>query len=118
MPYTIQGNDVSISTEPILHENKHFIPLREIVEALGGSVSFDNETKVATAVIGPWSAAVDPENTTVNVTGNGKNVDVALTAPPVLHEGTLYVPFDFLRDAYGYNVSFDNGTVNIVNPNA
>jgi hypothetical protein len=118
MPYTIQGQDVSISTEPILDNGKHYIPLREIVEALGGEVSFDNESKQASAVIGPWNATVNPDDTQVTVVGNGQTVPVTLTAPPVLSEGTLYVPFDFLRDAFGYNVSFDNETVHIVNPNA
>ena len=118
MPYNIQGNAVDISTEPFLHNDKHYVPLRDVVEALGGSVDFDNDTKVAHAKIGPWDAEVPMGDTNVTVTGNGSTTPVTLTAPAYVEDDAFYVPFDFLRDAFGYQVSFDDDTLSIVNPNA
>lgn len=114
MPYMIQGQPAAISTEPFLQGDKHFIPLREVIDALGGSISYDNATKVAIATIGQWAARVELGNTHVDVSGTG----VTLTAAPFIEDGVFYVPFDFLHNAYGYNVSLNGGTLNIVNPNA
>jgi len=118
MPYTIQGNPVSLPTEPFEKDNKNYVSLREVVEALKGTVAYDNTSKIATAAIGPWTARVEIGSRFVQVNGNGQSVDVELTAPTYEEGGTLFVPFDFFRDAYGYNVAFDNGTIHITNPNA
>jgi N-acetylmuramoyl-L-alanine amidase len=118
MPYTYQGNSLPVSVEPFLKDGKHFVPLREVVEALGGSLEFDNVNKVALATIGPWTANVGMGSTAIKVTGNDKVYDVNLTDEPFIEDGVTYVPFDLLRDAYGYELTFDNGNVSIVNPNA
>ena len=115
MPYNIQGREVSLGAEPFLHSNnKHYVPLRDLVEALGGTVSFDNDAKVATATIGQWKATVQMANKQVDVSGT----PVTLSADPFVQDGQMYVPFDFFRDAYGYDVSIAGDTVNITNPNA
>jgi hypothetical protein len=72
MPYTIQGQPADISTEPVLKGDKHYIPLREVVEALGGTLSWDNATKTADAVIGPWDASITDGSVNVTVTGNNQ----------------------------------------------
>jgi hypothetical protein len=118
MPYMIQGNSTPISTEPFLVEDKHFIPLREVIEALGGALTFDNTSKTATATIGPWTAYIPDGETSINVSGNGQNYPVTLTAAPFIEDGTLYVPWDFLKAAFGYETSLQDGTLSIVNPNA
>ncbi|MBC8103973.1 MAG: copper amine oxidase N-terminal domain-containing protein [Cytophagales bacterium] len=118
MPYLIQGNAVTLGAEPTLMNNKHYVPLRDVVEALGGSVDFDNEAKVAHAKVGPWDAVLTMGDQNVTVSGNGTNTPVTLTAPPYVEGDQFFVPFDFLRDAYGYNVSFEGETLTIVNPNA
>ncbi len=118
MPYMIQGAATSLETEPFVLNGKHYIPLREVVEALGGTLTFDNDTKQAQATIGPWSAALTMGDTNVTVTGNNNTTPVTLTAPPYVEGDQFFVPFDFLRDAYGYDVSFDDETLNIKNPNA
>lgn len=118
MPYTYQGNPIAISVEPFEQDGKHFIPLRETVEALGGSLDFDNVNKVALATIGPWTANVGMGSSNITVNGNGNTYNVTLTDEPFIEDGVTYVPFDLLRDAFGYQLTFDNGTVHIVNPNA
>jgi hypothetical protein len=118
MPYNIQGSATTLETEPFLLNNKHYIPLRDVVEALGGSVVFNNDAKMAQATIGPWTANVMLADENVTVTGNGNETPVRLSAPPYVEGDQFFVPFDFLRDAYGYNVSFEGETLNIVNPNA
>lgn len=118
MPFNIQGQTVDLGTEPFIHNNKHYVSLREVVNALGGTVTFNNDTKAATATIGQWVATVQMANRNVDVSGTV----VSLTADPYVEDGQMYVPFDFFRDAYGYDVaaaSDDAGgpTISITNPN-
>jgi hypothetical protein len=118
MPYSIQGQSVNISREPVLKGDKHYIPLREVVEALGGTLTWDNATKTADAVIGPWDASITDGSDDVTVNGNGPTIPVNMSGPAYIEGSEVYVPWDFLRDVYGYQVAFDNGNVSIVNPNA
>lgn len=117
MPYLIQGKSVSLATEPFLEGDKHFVSLREIAEALGGSLAFDNSTKVASVTIAPWTAPVEEGNTSLMASSNGKEVPVTLSAPPYVENDEMFVPFDFFRDAFGYQVAFNDDTVSITNPN-
>ena len=115
MPYNIQGQDVQSGSEPFLHgNNKHYVPLRDMVDALGGTVAFDNESKSATASIGQWTATIQMGNENVTVSGT----PVMLSAPPFVEDGQMFVPFDFFHDAFGYSVSMAGDTVNVSNPNA
>lgn len=120
MPYIIQGQQHDLSTDPFLGESgeKHYIPLREIIIALGGNVAWDNEAKAATATIGPWTAAIPEGATDVTVSGNGQDVPVTLSAPAILQDNQIFVPWDFLNAAYGYQVDLTGNTLTITNPNA
>lgn len=114
MPYNIGGSEYYFASEPFLKNNKNYVPLRDTVETLGGSVTFDNATKTAMATIASYVATVTEGDTKVDVSGT----PVTLTAAPLIQDGEMFVPFDFFRDAYGYDTAFDNGTVSITNPNA
>jgi len=118
MPYNIQGSTILLGTEPFLHDDRPYIPLRDVVEALGGNLAFEGDGHVAHAKIGPWDATVTAGEETVPVSGNGTTIPVTLTAAPYENEGDFFVPFDFLSEAYGYEVDFVGDTLNIVNPNA
>jgi hypothetical protein len=113
MPYNIRGSEYYFPSEPFLRNNKNYIPLRDTIEVLGGTVGFDNTTKTATATIASFVATVTEGDTSVDVSGT----PVTITAPAVIENNEFFVPFDFFRDAFGYETTFDNGTVSITNPN-
>ena len=112
MPYEILGNHYLFPTEPFLRDDKHFVPLRDTVETLGGRVDFDAASDSAVATITSYAARVVAGNRHVDVSGT----PVTLSADPFVEKDEFYVPFDFFRDAYGYDVMFDNGTVSITLP--
>ncbi len=114
MPYNIDGGEYYFASEPFLQNNKNYVPLRDTVEVLKGSVTFDNATKTAVATIATYAATVTEGDVNVDVSGT----PVTLTAAPLIKDGEMFVPFDFFRDAYGYETAFSNGTVSITNPNA
>lgn len=109
MPYVLNGQTVSVSEEPVLRDDRHYVPLVEVVEKLGGTVAWDEAAKTARATIGQWTANVQAGNTTVDVSGT----PVKLGDAPYEEHGTMWVPWYFFRDAYGYKVEFNDGTLSI-----
>jgi hypothetical protein len=103
MPYNIQGASVSIAQEPRIVQDRLYVPVAELVERLGGQVSWDNTAKVATATIGRWVATIRMGDRNVDVSGT----PVTLVADPFVEEGVMYVPATFFHDAFGYTVEAD-----------
>jgi hypothetical protein len=106
MPYTIQGNSAPISEEPRIVQGRHYVPLTEIVQQLGGQTTWDNDNKVATATIGQWTATIRMADRNIDVSGT----PVALQSDPFVENDLMYVPATFFKDAFGYNVEVDPGT--------
>jgi hypothetical protein len=103
MPYTVQGQPATLSAEPRSEMGQTYVPLDELVRKLGGTTTWDNEQKAATATIGQWTATVRMADPNVDVNGAA----VTLPAPPFDEEGVLWVPAEFFHAAYGYQVSAD-----------
>lgn len=103
MPYTLQGQSAPISREPRIEMGRTYVPLEEITQQLGGTTSWDNETKTATATIGRWTATIQMADENVDVSGT----PVRLNAPPFVEEGMMWVPAQFFHQAFGYQVEIN-----------
>jgi hypothetical protein len=103
MPYTLQGQPASLSLEPRNQMGQTYVPLDEITRQLGGTTTWDNETKSAAATIGKWTATVRMAETNVDVGGTA----VTLAAPPFVEDGVLWVLAEFFHAAFGYQVQVD-----------
>lgn len=109
MPYTLNGQPAQLTEEPHDQNGTLYVPFKQVVDALGGSVTWDNEAKTATAVIGQWTATFMLASDTADVNGTA----VPFPAPSYVEGGELYVPADFFRAAYGYNVTASGTDVSI-----
>jgi hypothetical protein len=103
MPYTLLGQPASISQEPQIQMDRTYVPLDEITSQLGGTTTWDNDQKLATATIGQWTANVRMGDENADVSGT----PVRLVAPPMVQDGVMWVPAQFFRDAFGYKVDVD-----------
>jgi hypothetical protein len=109
MPYNIGGQIVNIPEEPTEKDGRHYVPLAAVVQALGGSVAWDNTTKTAAATIGQWTAHVQEGSDDVMV----NTTPVTLDAPPYIENDKMFVPWDFFKVAYGYKADIEGGTLYI-----
>jgi hypothetical protein len=107
MPYSLNGQNATISQEPVERNGRHYVPLAEVVEQLGGAVQWDNDAKTAHATIGQWTANLRMGDSNVDVNGT----PVTLSSPPFVENDTMYVPWDFFRDAYGYKANMQGDTL-------
>lgn len=109
MPYILQGQPASISQEPRIEQGHTYVPLDEVTRQLGGTTTWDNESKVATATIGQWTATVRMADQNVDVNGT----PVTLPAPPFVEDGVMWVPAQFFHDAFGYQVDIDPANLQV-----
>lgn len=83
---------MSANVNAIERNGTQYVPLKETVEELGGSVRWDNESKSATVNVKQSTAMLDANSTTIMVNGQQKS----LSATPILEDGHLYVTMDTL----------------------
>ncbi len=112
MPYTINGQPASIAEEPHDQDGVIYVPYKQVVDALGGKVTWDNETKMASGTIGQWTANFMLAADTADVNGT----TVSFSSPSYVDQGELYVPPDFFHNAYGYVVQVSGTSVSIALP--
>jgi len=109
MPYVLNGRSVDVDEEPTVREGRNYVPLEAVVQNLGGTVTWEDATKTARATIGQWTAAVQMANPVVDVSGTR----VTLADAPYIENDTMYVPWYFFRDAFGYKVEMEGDTLNV-----
>lgn len=106
-------NDEEISLENEIFENQagiKMLPLRQIAEALGYEVTWDNEAKRAELVKGAHYTAVTIGEDNYNFA----RMLVSLGTAPVLKDSRTFVPYDFLQEVLKVNVEITDGVINIL----
>ena len=109
MPYTLNGQQATIDEEPHEQQGTIYVPFKKVVAALGGTVTWDNDNKQASATIGQWTANFMLAADTADVNGT----TVQFPAPSYDENGELYVPAEFFHNAYGYKVEANGTDVSI-----
>lgn len=105
----INGNEMKAQTSPIVIDGRTFIPMRDIFESLGATVTWDGTKKEITARRGQVEIKlrIGSNNSTVN--GILVKVDVA----PFIYKGKTMVPLRFVSEALGEKVEWDQASRSI-----
>ena len=111
MPYTINGSDSSIVSEPRLQGGTMWVPLRDVAEALGGKVEYEPTNGVAMLTHGDKIVTVQIGDANVDVDGTAHTLQDA----PFVEDGETWVPVRFFNTTLGANVNVDlqNNSVDI-----
>ncbi len=116
-PITVEvsGKKISFDQDPVLYNDRTMVPLRKIFEALGATVSWDNDTKTATGKKGGRTVTISVGSKQMYV--NNKKYDLD-TAPIVVSDRTL-VPARAVAEGMGCNVEWNekNNLVSITPKN-
>ncbi len=112
MEFQIQGQPVALESQD--RDGTTYVPILDAVQALGGTVTWDNTNKVATATLGQWVATVSMAAEEADVSGT----HVTFNGPTIVEDDRMWVPVRFFEKAFGYRVNLSGETVNIVNPSA
>lgn len=102
--YSINGESKKMDAKPFIKNNRTLVPLRFVVEALGGEVNWDGENRL------------------VNVNSNGKNIELKIDSPIIKIDGKdvkidqaaiikgdrTYVPIRFIAENLDMVVNYIN----------
>lgn len=103
---SVDGNMLAPDVAPILEDGRTLVPVRAIFEAIGATVTWDNDTRTATAIKGDITIKLTIDDTTAYVNDTPKTLDV----PARLVSGRTLVPARFVAESMNAEVWWDDET--------
>lgn len=106
---TVSGVEKDIDengTTPVVVNDRTLLPVRAVVEEMGGDVSWDGETQTVTLTCGENEIQLVIDKNTALLNGKETELD---TAPVVMNDRTM-LPIRFIAESFGYTVSWDEET--------
>ncbi len=103
---TVDGAQQPIDEEgtvPVIQNNRTLMPIRAIVEAMDGSVLWDEATNTATLTHTGQTIQLTIGSETATLNGNPQTLDVA----PIIINGRTMLPIRFIVESFGYSVDWD-----------
>jgi len=94
--------------------NRTFVPFRDLFEAMGAKVSYDENTRVVTAVRGETVVTLEQNGTAMQVTENGETRTIESDVPVMNLDGRVLVPIRFASEALGANVGWDQANQTVL----
>lgn len=102
----VNGNELAFDSDPLIYENTNLLPLREIAEGMGATVTWSKETGTILLERAEWTMTLTLGSKTVYY--NGK-AETASAAPKVIN-GITYVPAQVFVRGLGAGVVYNEIT--------
>ncbi len=99
-----------LDQSPVIINDRTFVPMRAVFEALGCQVGWEGDTKTVTVNKDGVEVTLVIGNSTMQVNKNGQVSSVALDAAPVIINGRTLLPLRAPAEAFGYSVEWDPET--------
>ena len=100
----LNGHILKFNTDPYLKNDSTMVGFRSILEALGATVKWDEDTQTVTAEKDDTSIILTIGSTSAYVNGEEK----PLLAAPELTADTTMIPVRFVSEALGMKVGWDD----------
>jgi hypothetical protein len=112
--FTINGEQKTLDSPPVIKNSRTLLPIRPVVEALGGTVSWDGTEKKVTVTLGSTTIELWIGKNTARV--NGTDTPIDSTNPKVVPEiinGRTMLPLRFVTENLGCQLQWDPNTKTI-----
>ncbi|MEA1960631.1 MAG: copper amine oxidase N-terminal domain-containing protein [Bacillota bacterium] len=103
---TLDGATLSFDVPPTIENGRTLVPFRAIFEAMGATVSWDGEQRIASGVKGDISVALPIGSVDATINGEINALDV----PAKIVEGRTLVPLRFVSESFGASVEWAGET--------
>ena len=105
---TVNGENKDIDTDgtaPVIVNERTLIPIRTVIETMGGTVSWEHSTQTATLNYGDDEIRLIINSATAYLNDTPTTLD---TAPTTINERTM-LPIRFIAESFGFNVDWNEG---------
>ena len=110
---TVNGTEQEIDegngTTPVIVNERTLVPIRAIIEAMGGTVGWEAETKTATLNYGKDKIDLVIDSKTAYLNDEPNELD---TAPAIINDRTM-LPIRFIAESFKFDVKWDGDTQTI-----
>jgi hypothetical protein len=112
--FTVNGGAVTLDSPPIIKNGRTLVPIRAIIEALGGAVSWDGTARRATVTLGRTTIELWIGRNTATVTGTSTPIDStnAKVVPEII-SGRTMLPLRFVSESLGCSIVWADATKTI-----
>ncbi|BAL80387.1 stalk domain-containing protein [Caldisericum exile] len=98
-------------TTPVIVESRTFVPIRAIIEALGGSVQWDASTRKVSISLNDKTLELWINNPIASLNGISTAIDPNNPkVAPLIINGRTMLPLRFVAESLGITVSYDNAS--------
>jgi hypothetical protein len=107
---TVNGVAQQLDAAPMIQDGRTLVPIRAIVEAIGGSIAFDAKDGKGRVDIALKTEALSLWIGSGTATLNGKKRAIDPANPkvvPIIKGGRTYLPFRFVGESLGCEVAWD-----------
>lgn len=107
----LNGNKLTFDQNPIMQDDRVLVPMRAIFEAMGATVTWEEDTQSI-------FVSKDTVNFIMQV-GNNKvfqfdNTEVTLDVPPIVVNDRTLVPIRFIAESFGAMVNWDEANNSVL----
>ena len=109
----LNGMEINMDEEgtaPIVRGDRTLIPVRAMIEALGGEVDWNSETQEVDLSMGTETIRLTIDSTTAYLNGEEYTLDVA---PAVINDRTM-IPVRFISESFGMSVNWEGESQRII----
>jgi photosystem II stability/assembly factor-like uncharacterized protein len=112
--FTVNGGAKTLDSPPVIKNSRTLVPIRAIIEALGGSVGWDGIAKRASVALGSTTIELWVGKSTARVNGVSTLIDSANTkiVPEIINSRTM-LPLRFVSESLGCSVFWADATKTI-----
>ena len=104
----VNGMPVTMDAAPVIKNGRTLLPIRALIEMLGGKVTWDATTRTATVVLGERSVVLEVGKNTALVNGKSVPIDAsnAKVVPEIIGSRT-FLPLRFIAESLGLDLTWE-----------
>ncbi|WP_207799707.1 stalk domain-containing protein [Candidatus Cryosericum hinesii] len=112
--FTVNGASTTLDSPPVIKNGRTLVPIRAIIEALGGTVGWDGTARKATVTLGSTTIELWIGKNAAKVNGVSKPIDStnAKVVPEIINGRTM-LPLRFVSENLGCSVVWAAATKTI-----
>ena len=99
----VNGMPVAMDAAPVIQSGRTMLPIRALIQTLGGRATWNGSSKTATVTLGDRTVAVTIGSTTALVNGKTVSLDVV----PFITGGRTFLPLRFIAENLGLDLAWE-----------
>jgi photosystem II stability/assembly factor-like uncharacterized protein len=112
--FTVNGISNTLDSPPVIKNSRTLLPIRAIIESLGGTVGWDPQEKKVTVTLGSTTIELWIGKSTAKINGINTAIDAtnSKVVPEIINSRTM-LPLRFVTENLGCDVHWDGTTKTI-----